>query len=262
MGGECAHDGPVLCVIGAGAMGGAIARGARDQVSGLWAIEPHEGRAEAIGATRVESPEGADVVVLAVKPHLAVEVLRAHRGALAHALTISICAGVRLETLEGALGGTRVIRAMPNLPLSVGCGATALAAGAGASEADVELALRLFGAMGAVAVMDEATLDVAGAISGCGPAYLALFVDALTRAAVREGLPAAVARDLVLATMEGTARSLADGTHPRAYMERVMSPGGTTVRAVDVLEGPLMEGTRAAVEAALERTRELAGEAP
>ena len=107
--------------------------------------------------------------------------------------------------------------------------------------------------------MREDQLDVAGAVSGCAPAFFSLFVDALTRAGVRAGLPAACAREMVESTMRGCAEQLlTEGVHPREYMERVTSPGGTTAAALYELEGPLTEGTYAAIDAALARTRELA----
>ena len=164
-----------------------------------------------------------------------------------------------IHALEAALPGARVVRVMPNLPVQVRSGATAVAGGASATRDDVELTCALFSALGSVAVMREDQLDVSGAVVGTAPAFFSLFVDALTRAAVLRGLPAASARELVETTMRGCAEQLLnEGVHPREYMERVTSPGGTTAAALRELEPALLAGTSAAVDAALARTRELA----
>ena len=107
--------------------------------------------------------------------------------------------------------------------------------------------------------MREDQLDAEGAVVSCGPAYIALFVDALTRAGVRAGMPAQACREMVEATMLGVARQLLESQeHPRAYMERVTSPGGTTAAGLYALEPLLVEGSYDAVDAALRRTAELA----
>lgn len=265
-------NGPVVGVIGAGSMGGAIARGlvaaGVTEASRVLAADHEAPKRDALAALGMRVfpgetellAERPDMVVLAVKPQVLGEVLASAAPLLGDALVISIAAGVALATLEAALPGARVVRAMPNLPVQVRSGATALAAGTRATEADVELARTLFSALGSVAVMREDQLDVAGAVSGCAPAFFSLFVDTLTRAGVLRGLPAAAARELVEATMRGCAEQLLnEGVHPREYMERVTSPGGTTAAALRELEGPLASGTYAAVDAALARTRELAG---
>ena len=156
--------------------------------------------------------------------------------------------------------GSRVVRAMPNLPIQVLSGATALAPAATATPADVQLVQSVFAALGSAQVMREDQLDAEGAVVSCGPAYFALFVDALTRAGIRAGLPASACREMVEATMLGVAKSLLQtGEHPRQYVEKVTSPGGTTAAALYELEPLLVEGSYEAVDAALARTRELAG---
>ena len=106
--------------------------------------------------------------------------------------------------------------------------------------------------------MREDQLDVAGVVSGSSPAFFALFVDCLTRAGIEAGLPAADCREMVEATMRGTAQQLLDsGEHPRSYLERVSSPGGTTIAALRAMEGGVFYAIAAAVDAALERTRAL-----
>ena len=259
-------------LIGAGSMGGSVARGlAESGVVGpghVMACDHHAEKLAALAAVGVRTcataeellAERPDVVVLAVKPQVLSGVLEAAAPQVAGSLVISVAAGVSVATLEAALPGARVVRAMPNLPVQVRSGATALCAGVTATPEDVELARTLFSALGATAVMREDQLDVESAVVGTAPAFFALFADTLTKAGVRAGLPAAACRELVEATMRGCAEQLqVEGTHPRAYMERVTSPGGTTAAALFELEPRLLEGSYAAVDAALARTRELAG---
>lgn len=273
MAGELEASGITVGIVGGGSMGGAIARGlvasgALDAARVLVA-DHGEGRRAALAELGMEVfpderglvTRGPDVVVLAVKPQVMGPLLASVAEGVAGRLVISIAAGVTLATLEAALPGARVVRAMPNLPVQVRSGATAIAAGSRATAEDLRVAEEVFGALGAVATMREDQLDVAGAAVGTAPAFFSLFVDALTRAGVRAGLPAAACRSMLAATMRGCAEQLLnEGVHPREYMERVTSPGGTTAAALYELEGPLVEGTYTAVDAALARTRELAGD--
>ena len=261
-----------IAVIGGGSMGGSIARG----LAQARAVSPErvfvcdhsadklKALADAAGVqTRPNVDElletDPSVVVLAVKPQVLGALLEQVSDRLAGRLVISIAAGVALSTLEAALPGSRVVRVMPNLPVSVRSGASAVAGGKSATADDVELTQALFAALGAAKVMREDQLDAEGAVVGCAPAFFALMVDTLTRAGVRAGLPAADAREMVNATMLGVAEMLKEsGEHPRAYMERVTSPGGTTAAALYELEPMLAQGSYDAVDAALERTAELA----
>ncbi len=259
-------------VIGAGAMGSAIAAGL--VAAGALPAEKvlvcdHnapklETLAAKSGVRTCETAQqvlasGCDVVVLAVKPQVLPALLDACCASLAGKLVVSIAAGVNLSTLEAALGASRVVRVMPNLPVAVRSGASAVCGGASASAEDVELVRQMFAALGSAKVMREDQLDAEGAVVGCAPAFFALMVDALTRAGVRRGLKAADAREMVNATMLGVAQMLEEaGDHPRAYMERVTSPGGTTAAALCELEPALMQGCYDAVDAALARTDELA----
>lgn len=258
-------------IIGGGSMGGAIARGLVESATlpadRVLVADPDPARRDgfsALGIRAVEDGaslvgEGAEAVILAVKPQIIGGVMGEVHDLLAGRCVISIAAGVSLASLEAALPGARVVRVMPNLPVQVRSGATAVTGGSSATRDDVELTCALFSALGSVAVMREDQLDVSGAVVGTAPAFFSLFVDALTRAAVLRGLPAASARELVETTMRGCAEQLLnEGVHPREYMERVTSPGGTTAAALRELEPALLAGTYAAVDAALARTRELA----
>lgn len=271
-----------VAFIGAGAMGGSIARGL--VASGLLdaasvsVAEPAADRRAAFeeaghpayaSAQEMFADGPYDVVILAVKPQILPDVLRSLNPRsrrdghpLDGQLVISIAAGVRVASIEALVPTTtRVIRVMPNLPVAVLSGATAVCAGSRATVADVELALALFRALGSAQLMSEGQLDVAGVVTGCGPALIALYVDDLVRAGVGAGLPAVACREMVLSTMRGVATQLLEsGEHPRAYMERVTSPGGTTAAALAACESALFEATLDAVDAGLTRTRQLAGE--
>ena len=264
-----------IAFVGAGAMGGAIARGlvlsgeldaAHLFVSDLSADV--RSSFEALGATafadasQMLAEADPDVVFLAVKPQVLPGVVASIADALTGRLVVSIAAGVKVATLEGWLAdGVHVVRCMPNLPMQERSGAVAITAGSCATAEDVALVQSLLSGLGVARVMREDQLDVAGVVTGCAPAFFALFVDCLTRAGIEAGLPAADCRQMVAATMQGTAAQLLrSGDHPRLYMERVSSPGGTTIKALRAMEPLLFESTLEAVDAALERTRELAGE--
>ena len=257
--------------VGAGAMGGSIARGLVEaglvSAARVLVADSDPARLEPFAELGTRTyQDGAelladapDVLVLAVKPQVLGGVMETLAPLVGERLVVSIAAGVPTSAIEAALPSARVVRVMPNLPVQVRSGATAVCGGSRAAASDVELVAGLFSALGAVSVMREDQLDVAGAVSGCAPAFFSLFVDALTRAGVLAGLPAPCAREMVASTMRGCAEQLlTEGVHPREYMERVTSPGGTTAAALRALEGPLTEGTYAAVDAALARTRELA----
>ncbi|MDO4538400.1 MAG: pyrroline-5-carboxylate reductase [Coriobacteriales bacterium] len=260
-----------LGVIGAGSMGGAIARGL--VLSG--ALDPADvvvaDPAEACCAPLAELGIGVatdaydlvtkdtGVVIIAVKPQILAQVVAPLSAALEGRLVVSIAAGTTLATLEQLLPASRVVRVMPNLPIQVLSGATAITGGTRATAADLELVRSLFSALGSAQIMREDQLDAEGAVVSCGPAYVALAIDAFTRAGVRAGLPASACREMFEATMLGVCKTLLEtGEHPRAYMERVTSPGGTTAAGLYALEPLLEEGAYAACDAALARTAELA----
>lgn len=208
--------------------------------------------------------EASGVVVLAVKPALARRVLaglRAVRDATRRPLWISIAAGVPLATLEGSLpAGARVVRAMPNTPALVGSGATAFVANAAATARDRAVARSLFESVGkAWEAPAEALLDAVTGVSGSGPAYAFVFLEALSDAGVRMGLPRAVASDFAIQTLLGAARLAQEtGQHPAALKDQVTSPGGTTIEALERLEaGGFRAALHAAVAAACQRAREL-----
>jgi len=207
----------------------------------------------------------ADMVVLAVKPDRVVVALEllADAGDLARPLWISIAAGVSLTSLGGALPETaRIVRAMPNTPALVRAGATALYANDAVEALDRDVAGGLFDAVGVTWwSSSEDLLNAVTGLSGSGPAYVFLLLEALGDAGVRVGLPRAAAYQLAFQTVYGAAKlALETGEHPGALKDRVTSPGGTTIAGLERLEtGGVRAAVYAAVEAATNRSRELSG---
>jgi pyrroline-5-carboxylate reductase len=202
----------------------------------------------------------ADVVVLAVKPgDVAPTVTTALPALGTDTLVVSIAAGVTIASVEALIPNRPVVRAMPNTPALVGCGASAIAGGTHARPEHLDLAEQLLGAVGVVVRVGEPMLDAVTGLSGSGPAYLFLVAEAMTEAGVLVGLPRDVATRLVVQTILGSAMLLdQDPSGPEALRAAVTSPGGTTAAGLRALE---QHGVRAAildaVSAATARSREL-----
>ena len=203
----------------------------------------------------------ADVVVLAVKPQALDKVLlQVAPAATPGKLFISVAAGVPLSVMEKRLGpGMRVIRTMPNTPSLVGMGACALAPGEHASEEDMAVASRVFQSVGITTVVEENLLDAVTGLSGSGPAYIFLVIEALSDAGVKVGLPRYTAQKLAAQTVLGSAQLLIEtNAHPGQLKDQVTSPGGTAIAGLHTLEaGGLRTTLINAVEAATRRSREL-----
>jgi pyrroline-5-carboxylate reductase len=208
----------------------------------------------------VAAASGKEVVVVAVKPRDVGPLLDRMAGTIGgEQVLLSIAAGVPTSTFEKMLGDIPVVRAMPNTPAVVGEGVTGMAAGRFAVAEHLEKARQVLAAVGSVRLMDESLLDAVTAVSGTGPAYVFLLAEALTEAAIREGLPRDVAESFVNQTIRGAGHLLTEtGRSPFELRAQVTSPGGTTAAAVHVLEE---RGFRALVEdavrAAAQRAREL-----
>ena len=204
-----------------------------------------------------------DVIILAIKPQQAAGVLATIKPAIGpDKLLVSIMAGVASATIEEALeSGTRVVRVMPNTPALVGAGATAICAGRNASPQDLECVEAIFARTGLVVRVDEKQMDAVTGLSGSGPAYVFTFIEALSDAGVKNGLPRDVSSKLALQTVLGAARMLAEtGEHPAKLREQVTSPGGTTIAGLHSLEKGCFRGTiMDAVDAASRRSKELSG---
>ena len=205
-----------------------------------------------------------DVVVLAVKPQVIDKVLTEIGGEVrGDQLIVSVAAGVPIEALEGRLPpGSRVIRAMPNTPATVQAGATAIAGGVHAREDDLRIAHALFQAVGRVVVLDETLLDAVTGLSGSGPAYVMLIIEALADGGVKVGLHRDTALLLAAQTVFGSAKLLLEtGEHPGRLKDMVTSPGGTAIAGLHTLEsGALRKTLIDAVEVASRRAAELGAE--
>jgi pyrroline-5-carboxylate reductase len=173
---------------------------------------------------------------------------------------VSIVAGFTCGRIESLLpAGSAVVRVMPNTPAMVGQGMAVVSGGSDADEQRVDLVRALFAQIGDAVVLDERYQNAATAISGSGPAYFALVIDALARAGVKQGLPRDVAQQLAVRTMAGTAALIDEtGIHPAQLIDGVSSPGGTTIAAVEVLEARAVRAAFAeAVAANVKRSQEL-----
>lgn len=266
-----------LGIIGCGQMGEALLRGmlAAKLVApeGVLAADPAEERRKIMAQrygirmardSRAVAKGNVDVLLLAVKPQTVNELFAELREAVSdRTLVISVVTGVQLVRLEAELGGRggrmRVIRAVPNTPALVGSGMTAVAAGIHASAGDLRTAVDLFNAVGTTLVVEERQLNAVTGLSGSGPAYAFVMIEALADGGVKAGLSRPVALQLAARTLLGAAHLLLQtGEHPGQLKDRVASPGGTTIAGLRELEaGGVRAALINAVEAATRRAAEL-----
>ncbi len=257
-----------LVVVGGGRMGEALAAGL---LAGGWASPAEMAVVEVSAGRRAQLAErlsGVDVrsdvpdcegAVLAVKPADVAGACAALGGRGARRV-LSVAAGVTLPALEGWLGGdVAVVRAMPNTPALVGAGAAAIAGGSAATDADLDWAEGILGSVGLVVRVAEPLLDAVTGLSGSGPAYVFLVVEALIEAGVLMGLPRATSQALAVRTVLGAARLLEEtGEMPETLRAAVTSPGGTTAAGLRALEDRAVRAAFLdAVAAATERSRQL-----
>ena len=258
-----------LLVVGGGRMGEALVGGL---LSSGWAASPdelavaekvptvREGLTARYPGLRVSAePVEAEGAVLAVKP---VDVRAACEAMAANGTkrVLSIAAGITIATLESLLGeGVAVVRSMPNSPALVGAGAAAIAPGSAATDADLDWAEGLLRAVGTVVRVPEKLLDAVTGVSGSGPAYVFLVVEALIEGGVLAGLPRDVATELAVHTLVGAGKLLVEtGETPEVLRAQVTSPGGTTAAGLRALEaGAVRSAFLDAVAAATARATEL-----
>lgn len=264
-----------IAVIGAGHMGSAL-------IGGLLKaklVDPKRIRASRRGAPALEelkkrwgvqtgqdnakAAKGADIVLLCVKPQTAPPILQELASAVdERQLVISVMAGVTTETIARLLGKPLpVVRAMPNTPAQVDEGATALAKGAHASDEHLREASAIFAAVGKVELLPESLLDAATGLSGSGPVYIYMVIEAMTDGGVKMGIPRDIARRLAAQTVFGAAKMVLEtGKHPAILKDEVTTPGGTAIAAIHELEA---KGLRTvlidAVVTATKRAKELSG---
>lgn len=259
--------------IGAGRMATALARGLLDRGLAdrehIIASDPSAASADNFArvtgaSTTTDNQQVAsqsDCVFLAVKPQQMAAALGPLAGRLSDRhLVISVAAGVPLAAIARLLGdGPRLVRVMPNTPCLIGQGASAYCVGAGATAADRDLVSRLLAAVGCAVEVEEKLLDAVTGLSGSGPAFVYLMIEALSDGGVRMGLPREVALTLAAQTVRGAAELVVtSGEHPAALKDQVTSPGGTTMAGLHVLEAAGVRGAlMAAVEAATLRSMEL-----
>ncbi|HZY83386.1 MAG TPA: pyrroline-5-carboxylate reductase [Gemmataceae bacterium] len=264
--------GPRIGFLGAGRMATALARGwlaaGLVRPDGCRSSDPLPQARQAFsaetglpaGPDNRAVAEASDVLVLAVKPQSMAALLAEVRGEVRRQLVVSIAAGVTLRQLTEALGADcRLVRVMPNTPCLVGASASAYTPGERATAEDVALVDRLLNAVGRAFRVPESLLDAVTGLSGSGPAFVYLMIEALADGGVRVGLPREVATALAAQTVLGSAKMVLEtGAHPGVLKDAVASPGGTTIAGLHALErggvrGALMD----AVEAATRRATEL-----
>ena len=239
-----------LGFLGAGNMALALARGVVAaglvEEAAIHAADPLAAARErftvALPAAQVSAENSgaadADVVFVAVKPAQVADVLRPLAKSLSDKLVNSIAAGVSLDELAAAAPKARLVRVMPNTPALVGQGAAAFALGPNATEEDAELVERLLSAVGRCRRVEEKLLDAVTGLSGSGPAYAFVMIEALADGGVKAGLPRDVAEELAAQTLKGAAEMvLAGAGRPAELKDRVASPGGTTIAGLAALEG-------------------------
>ena len=261
-----------LSVVGGGQMGRALVGGMLanrvmapgevqivdpDAASQAWWSQTYP---EVALSTDLSSAQGeAEIVLLAVKPHLVQSVLAGSPESCRGKLVVSIAAGISLEKLCLWCGHQRVIRVMPNTPSLVGAGAAGFCGSVQVTSQDYQRIQTMLGSIGLAVQVSEPQLDAVTGLSGSGPAYVCMIIEALADGGVMEGLPRALAMQLATQTVLGTAKMIAEtGKHPGELKDAVASPGGTTIAAIAALEQNGLRGALIdAVAQSARRSREL-----
>lgn len=258
-------------LIGSGNMGGAIAHAVSQYTkSGALADfnpEVAKAKAAALGFTAVSNEEAAresQYLFLGVKPHLMAGMLEGIRPVLAGReddfVLVSMAAGLSIEQIQAMAGKDYpVIRIMPNTPACVGEGMIVYSVNSKVTEREKAQFEKAFSKAGEIEEIPEKLIDAASAVSGCGPAFVYMFIEALADGGVKCGLPRALAVKLAAKTVSGSGETvLSVGKHPGELKDAVCSPGGSTIEGVITLEDGAFRGTVSeAVTAAFERTKEL-----
>jgi pyrroline-5-carboxylate reductase len=265
-----------VAVLGAGKMGGILLQGfLKNNLLGadqIMATVQHEDRALALSAQfgvhvstdNLEAARWADVILLGVKPVQVPALIAVIAPALTPAkMLLSFAASVTTASIEQAAGcEMAVVRAMPNTPAMISAGVTALCAGRFCSVQQMAVAQRIFATVGRTVVVDEKHMDAVTGLSGSGPAFLYIIIEALAEAGVNVGLPRDVATLLAAQTTLGSARMVLEtGYHPALLKDQVTTPAGCTVDGIlELEEGGLRVTLIKAVKRATQRAKELAGE--
>lgn len=268
---------PQIAFIGGGAMAEALVRGILAKglypADAILLSDPLDRRRDYLASEFGVSTTAhnrdcleAPMVLLAVKPNNlegALEGLAPYWPA--SCMLVSILAGKSLAEIDLLMPkGVPVVRVMPNTPALIGAGMAAFAANAATTPAQKELAIRLFEAVGEVVELPESYFDIVTGLSGSGPAYVFLIIEALIEAGVYQGLPRRIARQLVLQTVIGASRMVKEtGMHPAELKEQVTSPGGTTAAGLQVMEAAAIRSILIqSVKAATQRSEAMSGGGP
>ena len=217
-----------------------------------YGIIPCDGNCDAV--------ENSDIIIIAVKPNIVPVVLEEIKDSVKSKLIISIAAGVSIDTYENALlSGTKVVRVMPNIAATVKEAISSICLGTAVSTEDADIATSIFNAIGKSVILPEYLMDAVTGLSGSGPAYIFMIIEALADGGVHEGLDRQTSRLLAAQTVLGAAKMVLDeGTHTADLKDMVTSPGGTTIRGIRVLEEcGVRVAMMNAVIASSERSREL-----
>lgn len=268
-------DGKKIAIIGGGKMGSIIAQGiiSKQIISGtaITVTDIDEERLKylsssldlQVSAENKKTVKNADIIILAVKPQNMAQTLKEIASVINKSkLVISIAAGITTEFLESFLvKGIRVVRVMPNTPALLGTGATAVAKGANSTADDINLTRAIFNSVGITVEVEEKLMDAVTGLSGSGPAYCFVIIEALSDAGVQMGLPRDLSLKLAAQTVLGSAMLCLQGDkHPAQLKDMVTSPAGTTAAGLKALEdGKIRATLMSAVEAATKRSKELAG---
>lgn len=253
-----------IAVIGAGNMGSAIIKGIEKKYK-IIAADTDKNKLKKLNVrtttNNVKAVTGSEIIILAVKPRSMDDVLNEIKYSIRPSqLFISIAAGIKTEKIENILGKIPVIRVMPNTPAMIGLGMSVLCRGRFAKNKHMKITEKLFGSLGKVlCVAKEEMMDAVTAISGSGPAYVYLFIEALAKAGIRLGLDKKDTEILVLQTLKGSVSLLEKSKKtPEELRKQVTSPGGTTEAAMETFEDKLFhEIVHQAVKSAHKRSREL-----
>lgn len=260
----------VIGFIGLGNMASAMVRGiAAAQLEGvtLCGHNPHPEKARELAeqcglrlcASNTEVLAASDAVVLAVKPQILGDVLAEIAPQAAGKLFLSVAAGKELAWLEERLGRAAIVRAMPNINAVAGASVTGWCANGAVDAPQKQLAARLLGTFGTAVEVPEKFMGIVGAIGGAAPAYTYLYINALAEAAVQAGMPKGMAVEIAAAMAEGSGRMVRlSGQQPWTLVDRVTSPGGTTVEGLLALQrGGFEPAVHAAVQAVLEKDKRM-----
>ncbi len=257
-----------IAVIGAGKIGEAVARClASSAIADSVTVTKRNtstlkfsDRKVRVISDNAEAASKSDVVIIAVKPGDARAVLTKIAEHTEGKIVISLMAAIKIDRLQSVLPGSKIVRAMPNIAATIGESMTAYAMGGGFSAADAKKATDVLGTFGEFIQVNESLMDAITALSGSGPAYIAIIIDALVSAGLKVGIPRDVAFRLVAKTLTGTANLLSSHpVHPAELRDAVTTPAGTTIAGIYELEkGSVRTSIMNAVDAATEASRKVA----